>query len=161
MPPARRADGQPPRFTRIPLTRHPGGPRPAQDRPRGQPVRRRCRSAVWFSTSAPQGSRQGRAISSAGERFVHTEEVTGSIQYRPPRSRATSHKWEWPFRSLCSSNVRQALRAEAVTQPPERVPGLLARYLAVDVRHHRDLAVTENPHRHPRNGRRAGREGRC
>lgn len=61
----------------------PGRARAAQDRRGGQSVRRRFRSAVWFSTSAPQGSRRGRAISSAGERFVHTEEVTGSIPVSP------------------------------------------------------------------------------
>jgi hypothetical protein len=34
-----------------------------------------------------------RAISSAGERFVHTEEVAGSIPASPTRSEAIFHRW--------------------------------------------------------------------
>jgi hypothetical protein len=70
MPTSRHTGGQPPPFPSI-LTR-------ASCR-----FARRCRSAVWFSSSAPRGAGRRRAISSAGERFVHTEEVTGSIPVSP------------------------------------------------------------------------------
>src|SRR5215467_15769997 len=38
-----------------------------------------------------------RAVSSAGERFPDTEEVTGSIPVPPTSSEATSHRWMWPL----------------------------------------------------------------
>jgi hypothetical protein len=38
-----------------------------------------------------------RAISSVGERFVDTEEVTGSIPVSPTSSGATSQRWTWPL----------------------------------------------------------------
>ncbi len=46
-------------------------------------------------------SRQGRAISSAGERFVHTEEVTGSIPVSP-----TTDQRSFPTREAASFAVR-------------------------------------------------------
>src|SRR5690606_30991346 len=45
----------------------------------------------------PYGGRAGRAISSAGERFVHTEEVTGSIPVSPTTVKGHFPVRKWPF----------------------------------------------------------------
>jgi hypothetical protein len=60
--------------------------------PMGAP-RRGCRGAKPRRTA--QGRR--RAIGSAGERLVHTEEVTGSIPVSPTQLTGQLRSCGWPF----------------------------------------------------------------
>src|SRR5215475_10314774 len=60
----------------------------------------RSRWAIWYSL------RGSRAISSAGERFVHTEEVTGSIPVSPTQLKGTSARSGVLFRVAADMSAR-------------------------------------------------------
>jgi hypothetical protein len=95
-------------------------------------------------------SDQRRAIGSAGERLVHTEEVTGSIPVSPTRSgpyadlskdHCGSHSCSGPHdiqqRATC-------LAAQPRAELLERIAGGGRGYLGVDLRRDGDLAVPQD-----------------
>jgi hypothetical protein len=76
-----------------------------------------------------------RAIGSAGERLVHTEEVTGSIPVSPTRQNASATIL---FLASYNTEVQQPSAVQLAAERPQRLSGPGIRHLGVDL--HRDRA---------------------
>jgi hypothetical protein len=64
-----------------------------------------------------------RAIGSAGERLVHTEEVTGSIPVSPTQLSGRFRSSDRPFAGHTTPEYSNVLAAEPLAELLERVPG--------------------------------------
>jgi hypothetical protein len=90
-----------------------------------------------------------RAIGSAGERLVHTEEVTGSIPVSPTSSQAGSKSRNRPPLSSGSSKRQQRpSRDQLLAQLAKRFAGGLGRCLCIDLHRDGNLAMPQDAHRH-------------
>ena len=110
------------------------------------PVARRC-ATLWErrdeaavgSGSSGQRATRRRAIGSAGERLVHTEEVTGSIPVSPTQLSGQLRSCNWPFWILVqqqSAATGLRIRVQPLAELAERFASGGRRYLGVDL--HRD-----------------------
>jgi hypothetical protein len=91
-----------------------------------------------------------RAIGSAGERLVHTEEVTGSIPVSPTQLNGRFRSRSWPFLISVQQRSTATLCIELAARALERLTGRGRGNLAVDLHRHPDLRVPEDPHGYAR-----------
>jgi hypothetical protein len=124
--------------------------------PMGAP-RRGCRGAKPRPTA--QGRR--RAIGSAGERLVHTEEVTGSIPVSPthPAHRPVAIMRLAVFDARTTLKYSNAASCRATAELLESVAGSGRGNLGADLHRDGDLAVSQDLHGYTRVHVQGGRKG--